>query len=29
MIGRIKYRKAVGSYMSGKRPVIAKGEIVR
>jgi hypothetical protein len=29
MLGRIKYRKAVGSYMSGKRPAIGKHEIVR
>ncbi len=28
MINRIKYRRQVGSYMSGKRPVIAKGEKV-
>lgn len=27
MLNRIKYRKQVGSYMSSKRPVIAKGEV--
>ena len=27
MLNRIKYRKQVGSFMSGKRPVIAKGEV--
>jgi solute carrier family 8 (sodium/calcium exchanger) len=29
MLGRIKYRKAVGNMMTGKRPVVAKGEILR
>jgi solute carrier family 8 (sodium/calcium exchanger) len=29
MLGRIKYRKAVGNMMSGKRPVVAKGEIMK
>jgi solute carrier family 8 (sodium/calcium exchanger) len=29
MLGRIKYRKAVGKLMNGKRPVIAKGEIMK
>jgi solute carrier family 8 (sodium/calcium exchanger) len=29
MIGRIKYRKAVGNLMHGKRPVVAKGEIMK
>ena len=29
MIGRIKYRKQVGQAMSGKRPVVAKGEIMK
>lgn len=29
MLGRIKYRKQVGSMMSGKRAVIAKGEIMK
>lgn len=29
MLNRIKYRKQVGNLMSGKRPVIAKGEIIK
>jgi hypothetical protein len=29
MIGRIKYRKAVGNLMHGKRPAVAKGEIMK
>lgn len=29
MLGRIKYRKAVGNMMTGKRQIVAKGEIVR
>ena len=29
MIKRIKYRKQVGNYMSGKRQVMAKGEIFK
>ena len=29
MLGRIKYRKQVGNMMSGKRAVIAKGEIMK
>ena len=29
MLGRIKYRHAVGNMMSGKRQIVAKGEILR
>jgi hypothetical protein len=29
MLGRIKYRKQVGNMMSGKRAIVAKGEIIR
>jgi len=29
LVGRIKYRKAVGNLLTGKRPVVAKGEILR
>jgi RecB family endonuclease NucS len=29
MIKRIKYRKQVGNYMAGKKPVVAKGEIFK
>lgn len=29
MINRIKYRKQVGNMMSGKRPVVAKGEVIK
>jgi hypothetical protein len=29
MIGRLKYKKAVGHLLTGKRPVLAKGEILR
>lgn len=29
MLGRIKYRKQVGASMNGKRPPIAKGEILK
>jgi len=29
MLGRIKYRKAVGNMMTGKRAIVAKGEILK
>jgi len=29
MIGRIKYRRQVGNFMAGKRPVIEKGQVLR
>jgi len=29
MLSRIKHRRQVGSAMSGKRPAVAKGEIVK
>ena len=29
MLSRIKYRKQVGNAMTGKRPVIEKGEIFK
>jgi len=29
LISRMKYRRQVGATMSGKRPVIAKGEVIK
>ena len=29
MLSKIKYRKQVNNMMTGKRPVIAKGEVVK